>query len=184
MYYQYRTVSELELTGYLTAWACVCEDTIVMMADGTTKAVQNITDGDILLTYDENNNKFDQKQVTNVNVGFKSDIIKIIFDNNVSIRVTSGHPILTIDGWASYNTNITNKKVLPSDSLIQLKPGQLCPASDGSYLTIMEIIPEDVGETKVYDLALDGAHTFCGSNSVNDIKRPILLGPSCHPVTR
>lgn len=150
--------------------ACVLYNTSILMSDGTYKEIKDVNVGDILKTYNEDTKDYEDNQVLYVSKNSKDDIIKVTFEDDSYIELTTGHPFLTEKGWASYDNEKTRKENLYNRAtLYQLEIGDKCLTQDGSYLQITNIEREDLGSVDVYDFTIENAHTFIagGSSSQN-----------------
>ena len=79
---------------------CVDENTEVLMANGTTKKIKNLSVGDCVVSVNPNNEIVTQKVVNVFDNGY-SNVLKISFGwmGKESIIVTPTHKILTNKGW-------------------------------------------------------------------------------------
>jgi hypothetical protein len=58
--------------------SCVSEDTVIMMADGTTKLAKDIKEGDLLRTFNINTDSLTQDEVEFVETSHLNIIIKLL----------------------------------------------------------------------------------------------------------
>ena len=146
---------------------CVFYDTNILLADGTTKEAKDIQVGDTLQTYNEDTKEFEPNKVLLVHKNSKNDVIKVTFNDDSFIELTSGHPFLTQKGWASYDNSKTRKENLYNGAeLYQLEIGDSCLCQDNTYKTIKAIEYENIGNVDVYDFTIEKAHTFIGEGIV------------------
>ena len=146
---------------------CVLYNTPILMADGIIKEAKDVKIGDILQTYNEDIKIFEPNKVLNVFKNRKDDIIKVSFEDDSYIELTSGHPFLTERGWASYDNAKTRKENLYNGAeLYQLEVGDKCLTQDGTYLEITNIEYENLGIVDVYDYTIENAHTFIGGGKI------------------
>jgi len=159
--------SNVTITVNLAAYGCITGDTQILLGDGTIKSAKNVIEGDLLFTYNEDTKEFENNRVVSIMKNLKNDIIRINFTNKQFIELTSGHPVLTEKGWASYDNSKTRKENLYNNStLYQLKPKDKCLSINNEYLEIdsIEILDSDLIE--VYDFTIDKTHTFIGNNVI------------------
>jgi hypothetical protein len=79
--------------------ACFPAGTRILLGDGTYKNIENIQDGDTLISYDTTNKKFTTGRVSKVNKSTQTDLIEITTDNGEFLTATLGHRIFTTNGW-------------------------------------------------------------------------------------
>src|SRR2546425_1058568 len=72
---------------------CVTKDTVIEMADGTTKMIVDVRDGDLLLTKDG------PARTRGVRPSGIRRIAKLRLANGMSIECTPDHPVFTPRGW-------------------------------------------------------------------------------------
>ncbi len=77
---------------------CIQKDQRVIMADGTYKAIKDISKGDIVLNMDDNY-KIVKDVVKGRIYNGKKDIFKTITSTGKEILTTDNHPFYTKDGW-------------------------------------------------------------------------------------
>lgn len=81
---------------------CFTGDTLIYTPTGY-KRLDSLKEGDIIINYSEENKKFKNDVVEKVHVNlpksFGEDLYELEFDNDIIIRVTGNHKVLTINGW-------------------------------------------------------------------------------------
>jgi len=137
---------------------CFLPDTAITMADGTTKPIQDITAGDVVLSYDEKSDQLTSSAVAETFVHQASQYLTI----NNRIKVTPNHPLFINDQWVEAG------QARAGDSLVH---------SDGSREVIqtIELIKE---KTPVYNFEVADTHTYFAESILAHNK-----GPVCTPVT-
>ena len=161
------STSDITLTVNTSYAGCVLYNTNILLAGGTTKQAKDISVGDILQTYNEDTKTFEPNKALEVIPNKKDDIIKVTFNDDSFIELTSGHPFLTQKGWASYDNDKTIKEKLYNGSeLYKLEIGDSCLCQDNTFKTITSIEYENMGMVDVYDYTIENAHTFIGNNKV------------------
>ena len=90
---------------------CFVAGTQVLLADGTTKNIEDVEVGDKVLSYNETTNEYEEDEVigliTNPNT---INIARITLVDGTKIEMNEYHPIYTEDGWHS----LTNHENLPT----------------------------------------------------------------------
>ena len=141
-----------EATALSNSPKCFPPGTLVLMADGSVKAIEDIREGDEVLANDpENARKPESKKVTCVANGEAIRLIEISFDKDADgtadgkFKATGRHPIWTKNsGWKSAE---------------DIRAGDFMQSSDGSSLTVVRT-RELQGYTKTHNLTVDDVHTF------------------------
>ena len=132
-----------EIICNITKKGCFVAGTLVKTKDGY-KRIEEIEEGDIVYSFDELNNEIVLREVKNLITNKVEESIKIQIQNK-EIETTSGHLFYVKNkGW------IEAKEVSKGDILITL---------DGKEL-IENITEEYYFETEVYNLEIEGSHTF------------------------
>jgi hypothetical protein len=142
-------------TGYVCPSyypTCFIADTVVQMADGTNKNIQDVKIGDILKG-EKTNNKV---------LGFhdpKLNDKKLYSFNGGRYFVTAEHPFKTIDGWKSINPVLTAKENI-GITVTELKVGDTLITETGKVLLKTIDSKNDKADTQLYNFILDGDHTY------------------------
>lgn len=132
--------------------SCFIADTVVQMADGTTKNIQDVKIGDVLKG-EKTNNKV---------LGFhdpKLNDKKLYSFNGGRYFVTAEHPFKTIDGWKSINPALTAKENI-GIKVTELKVGDTLITENGKVLLKTIKSKNDKADTQLYNFILDGDHTY------------------------
>ena len=76
---------------------CIAEGSLITMADGTLKPIEDVKVGDRVISYD--GKVFSGKTVTAAwNNGIK-DVVEVSLEDGISLKCTPDHRLLTQDGW-------------------------------------------------------------------------------------
>lgn len=128
---------------------CFVEGTQIAMQDGTTKNIEDIKSGDVVLSWDVVTNEKIGGIVSNVSVRDVDSVIEIKFEDGTIITTTDEHPFYVNNSW-----------VKAKDLIV----GDKCTKIDNSNITIESItIKEET--TKVYNLLdVTESHTFYANN--------------------
>ncbi len=77
---------------------CLASDTLISMADGSEKMIQNVKPDDLVLTINENTYELECRPVTHVlDNGVKETVI--VKTSRRTLRCTPNHPILANNKW-------------------------------------------------------------------------------------
>ncbi|WP_190092856.1 polymorphic toxin-type HINT domain-containing protein [Streptomyces melanogenes] len=135
-------------------------ETLVLMGDGTRKAIGDIRIGQQVLAADPDTGKTGTRSVTDVIIGDKSDLIEIAIDTDGaagdatgSLKATSGHPF-----WVENRHRWL--------SALDLKAGDRLRTPGGELREVVSTHASP-GTRTVYNLTVDDLHTYY-----------VLAGPS------
>ena len=82
---------------------CVYEDTLITLADGTTKRADEIEIGDKIQSYNFETGKIEIDTISNIIQKTRIELITINFKDGTSIKLTNDHPLYTELGWKCYD---------------------------------------------------------------------------------
>lgn len=149
---------------------CLASGTLISMADGSERQIQELSPNDLVLTINEDTYKPEAKKITHVlNNGVKETLT--VKTHVRSLRCTPNHPILA----NSCTPNHPNHSIVANDRWIEagdLKAGDLVAvlivsSVVGEYLTWEEVIAVDSEERcQTWDLSVDGNHNFISNGIV------------------
>ncbi len=131
---------------------CFIADTMITMADGSTKAIQELAVGDVVKGHTGNNTVITIREIpveSRTSYGF----------NGEKPFVTGGHPFYTKDGWKAVDPAMTGEE--GHDVITgKLEVGDEILREDGSYMLIDSIGSEVIENTHVYNPSVDGDDTY------------------------
>ena len=144
---------------------CFMPGTLMTLADGSQKKVEEIKVGDKLLGLSDAINEV--KIVLNP----KTNGRKLANINNKVYFVTEDHPFMTTDGWKSCNQEISNENY-PDLEVNQLEIGDeiKCKGNEVEKVTSIEFKEVDA-DSYLHNFTLDGDHTYIANNFVAHNKR-------------
>jgi hypothetical protein len=143
---------------------CFVAGTKITMADGSEKNIEEIVDGDEVLSFDGVNNE--PKKVSSIRTPNNTDLVKYVFANQTELVCTFDHPIfVSAEGFstelASYNPFLTNKLYQLDNVVKQIKVGDLVFVCETkSQTAIKDIIELDLGDTQTYIFEVEDNHNF------------------------
>lgn len=138
---------------FLVAHNCFIAGTEIKMADGNTKNIEDITDGDIVLSLNEVTKEVEPKVVYNVRQFSDETFITIALENGKVIVSTLDHPYYTENlALASYNGTTTDGN--------KLKVGDALYTLGGEKSNIKEITELNYTTTPVYIFTVEDNHNF------------------------
>lgn len=138
---------------FLVAHNCFIAGTEIKMADGSIKNIEDITDGDIVLSLNEVTKEVEPKAVYNIRQFSDETLITITLENGKVIVSTLDHPYYTENlTLASYNGTTTNGN--------KLKVGDALYTLGGEKSNIKEITELNYTTTPVYIFTVEDNHNF------------------------
>lgn len=133
---------------------CFLAGTEISLADGTTKPVEDIAVGDVVLAYDEASGEMKPDAVKQVHRPTLVDSYLVV---NERLHLTSAHPVLSDGAWVEIG---------------DLRVGDSLTAADGGTVTIDSI--EEVREpVTVYNFAVNPYGTYVADGIIVHNKPPL-----------
>ena len=121
---------------------CFVGDTLVTMADGTYKPIENIEVGDLVFTQNGN------ERVKEIVLPVHNNIVKLSFSNGNSTKNTDDHPYYVIDkGWCSIKPKLSTE--LYDVKCEQLVVGDIFIDDEDTQIELLNIEKVN-GEFKTY----------------------------------
>ena len=144
------------------------------MADLTEKEIQYIKLGDMVMSYDEVSQIFMPKRVTKIYPHYNTPkIVKIIFQDNISLELTPGHPILSQFGWRSLDT--LNSLFEHGVVVKELQYNDIILGYNNNY-SVKSIQEVNIGNNYTsYNLEVEDYHTFI-TNGIIAHNKKVNLG--------
>lgn len=105
------TVHDVVDAFWLLLQGCFSPDTVVKMADGTHKKIQDIVPGDRVMSYDETTKQFRPSTVSKLNENMPKPMVRVTFEDGTSVLCTEDHQFMTDAGWVEAK-NLANKDVV------------------------------------------------------------------------
>lgn len=135
-------------------WFCFTEGTQIMLHNGSSKAIENISVNDTVLSVDMKTMKVEKDVVRKTDAVTHDNIISITFSDGTVNSNTSDHPyFIEGKGWCSYNPSQTLQKY--NLDAKQLQPGDKCLKYAGDKLITVQVtrITEKPGAVKTYNIS-------------------------------
>lgn len=118
---------------------CLAAGSSILMADGSSKSIENLETGDQVLSVNLNSNKLESATVLELASPQHHDLIKISFNDGSSLTCTADHPILSSEGqWASVDPEKT-RSAYRYDQVGLLQVGSSVSSNHSNRLIITEI---------------------------------------------
>ena len=150
--------------------SCFVKGTLVRLADGSDKKIEEVEIGDVLIGMDGAENKvleFDHPMLDG------RDLVGI---NGSGPLMTPEHPLMTKDGWKAYNVDDTLKAYPHLHEIMEgnLAAGDKILDVDGNWIMIesMELY-EGEEDQQVYNFILDGNNTYHANGFLAHNRDPV-----------
>jgi hypothetical protein len=141
---------------------CFVAGTLVTMADGTTKPIEEIKIDDKVKSWNEESKELSEATVTELKQPSHSDMVIIEFDHTTN-KNTFDHPYWVVGkGWSSYKPQLTETRYNISEKIHSLEVGDTCLLLQEDKLIESKItsINEDMEKVQTYIFSLDKDKTF------------------------
>ena len=132
---------------------CFVAGTQVLMADKTTKSIEDVKVGDVVLSYNELTNEYENKTVTKLIVNPNTtNLARVNLVDGTSIEMNEYHPIYTEEGWKS----LTNHEGLPT-----LSKEDKVLSVDRKFIQISSIeCWQEKAPITTYNLSVEDNHNY------------------------
>jgi len=142
--------------GTCPGGSCFPAGTMVTMADGTKKAIENVQLGDKVLSYNTYTGETREGTVLELESPVREGLYTIEFDDGTDIEVTNEHPFYTRKadetlGWSSIMPEETYKETKTIDNVMPLEVGDDVLTEAGVWTKIMSIEYNE-GTVQTYNL--------------------------------
>lgn len=163
-------VSEINFSGLDVH--CFVAGTQITMADYSTKNIEQITKGDIVMMFDNNTKKLVKTQVSELIQARHSNLIKLKFSDR-EIITTDDHPFWIADkNWASLNPTKSNNNYDQDTDIKKLIVGdKIFVASENRFIDVIDIeIITD--EQMTFTLELTTGNNFIANGLLVKTEKP------------
>jgi hypothetical protein len=138
---------------------CFVKGTKITMFDYTTKNIEDVKIGDIVITYNEETKLQEPGEVTNIASPVKNNIVEYKLSNDVIIKSTTCHPYWVIGkGWSSFDKELTKK--LYDFDVEQILENDILLTIDNKKVIVDKITELITKEVTTYNLEILGNHTY------------------------
>lgn len=132
---------------------CFVAGTLVRMADGSSKKIEDIAVDDVVLGMDGSSNR-----VTKLRPAVLGER-KLYAINGGTPFVTDSHPLMTRDGWKAVDPT-ESAQVLPELEIGRLEPGDFLVGLDGDVEVRSIEAADGHPGMPVYNFSVTGNHTY------------------------
>jgi len=154
---------------------CFVSGTKILMSDGLEKNIEDIVEGDIVLSYNELENKIESKEVVGLKSPIHNDLVKYTFDNGVETICTFDHPFYT-EGFelSSYKSELTNERYTLNKTVKDIKIGdKLYLPTITEMVSIVSIEELPLIDTKTYIFEVKDNNNFFANGVLTHNKEVI-----------
>ena len=132
----------------------------VLMADGTTKNIEDVVVGDIVISLNEDTGEFIPQTVKHTIVKHNSnDLVYVNLSNGTQIGMRAYHPLLTTEGWKSLRPELAETQIEAGNvALLEVGDILVCYGENVTIISI-ETRPE-IENYDTYNLSIDGYHNY------------------------
>lgn len=149
----------------LIGGGCFAAGTKITLEGGTTKNIEDIVEGDEVLSYNEDTSTIEPKNVIATKQPIHNDIVKYTFSNNTELVCTFDHPIY-VNGLelASFMPEWTAERYSLDAGVSKIKVGDVVRLATGGHSVIkeIEILPSE--DTQTYIITVEDNHNFYANN--------------------
>lgn len=145
--------------------SCFTKDAMVTMADGSRKNIHEVRIGDRVLGGSGASNTVQGIDHTLLTKGKSQYLVSI---NGEEARMTDNHPVMTTKGWKAVNPDLAEHEAYDylAGKVSKLSIGDNIILADGSTKRVLSLTlsPKENEPKKLYNLFVDGDHTFFADN--------------------
>ena len=139
---------------------CFDAGTQVLMSDGTTKNIEDVQIGDMVMSYNETTHEFEPKKVLRtITKHHSDDLVYVNLSNGERIGMRAYHPLLTIEGYKSLRPELKSAYV-NNKKIEKLKVGDILVGYN-TNVTITSIEQRDpIPNYDTYNLEIEDNHNY------------------------
>jgi hypothetical protein len=144
---------------------CFVAGTKITLEGGTTKNIEEIVEGDEVLSYNESTLTVEPKKVVGTKKPIHNDIVKYHFSNDTELTCTFDHPIY-VNGLelSSFIPEWTNQRYSLNKNVNKIKVGDMVRLATGGHTAIKEIEVLKSEDTQTYIISVGDNHNFYANN--------------------
>lgn len=161
----YIIAGDVPINSFITHNApCFVAGTLITLADGSLKKIEEIQAGDIVSTFDLKAGTVVHNTVNAVLSKTVSHTVEYRLSNGETVRCTVDHPIyIENKGWCSFDSTLSNQAYSLEQEVKQIELGDTVKLYNGeAEIVSINVLSEEV---KVYNLQdIEGNHNFFANN--------------------
>jgi hypothetical protein len=158
---------------------CFTGDTLVTLADLTTKRIDQVRVGDKVLSYNEITGEQVISTVQATTSPIKNNIVKFTLSNGTVVEATTEHPLWEVNkGWCSYSPPATLRD--HKMKVAKIEEGDILLTQEGIQV---QIVSMELGISReyeqVYNIKLEGHYTYYANGIVVHNEKPANEQVTC-----
>jgi hypothetical protein len=158
---------------------CFTGDTLVTLADLTTKRIDAVRVGDKVLSYNEIINEQVISEVVAITSPTKNNIVKFTLSNGTIVEATTEHPFWEVNkGWSSYSPPATLRD--HKMKVAKIEEGDVLLTQEGAEVQIKSMeLDLNRGYEQVHNIKLEGHYTYYANGIVVHNEKPPYEQEAC-----
>jgi hypothetical protein len=121
---------------------CFSGDTLITMADHSTKTINTIEVGDQILSYNPDTQELETNEVSEIITRVNRVMFEYILENGITIRASDDHPFFVVGkGYASLNPDLTMQGYRSLSDVMTVEVGDSFVDKNGVAIRIDSIVP-------------------------------------------
>ncbi|MCD7971785.1 MAG: Hint domain-containing protein [Candidatus Azobacteroides sp.] len=164
--YEDTAISELVFDGEDVH--CFVAGTLIKMADGSDKSIEEIKAGDNVISYDTEKNTFFINEVHSLHHTLHEEVITLSLENGMTVTTTGHHPFLSVSGWMSFYPETTGAGMLYKEVETYKQGSSLAsylPHGDPEFVPVSDI-KISRGTRQTYTLKLEEKGCFVANGFI------------------
>ena len=159
----------------VAASCCFDPGSQVLMADGTTKNIEDVDIGDMVMSLNEDTGEYIAQRVTNTITKHNSDdLVYVNLSDGTRVGMRAYHPLLTTEGWKSLRPELAETTMEAGTSVGLLKVGDTLVGYEKNVTIVSIEQRPEVENYDTYNLSIDGYHNY--------IVEGIVVHNACSPI--
>ena len=160
---------------------CFDPESQVLMAYGTTRNIEDVKIGDMIMSINEDTGEFISQKVKNTIIKHNSDdLVYVNLSDGTRIGMRAYHPLLTTDGWKSLRPTLAETIIEAGKSVKLLEIGDVLVGYNGNVTVVSIEQRPDIENYDTYNLSVDGYHNYIVDGIVVH-NAPIKCGAEVNP---
>ena len=144
---------------------CFDAGTKITMANGSYKNIEDIYEGEQVLSYNIQTQQFEIQSVISTTIHHNTlNMLDIYLEDGSHLGITNNHPIYTTEGWAT--EDIETAFITHKETIIPLRIGQLVYGEKALSKIIKIIHRPNIKNYNTYNLGISNTHTYIANGQV------------------
>jgi len=155
---------------------CFVAGTQISLSDNTTKNIEDVMVGDLIVTYNEVTGEKEINKVLSLKQPIHNDLVTYHFSNDTTLTCTFDHPFY-VNGLelASYKPNLTNNRYKFDKEVKQINVGDVVKTTMGeTSISLIDELPTK--NTETYIFTVENNHNFYANDVLTHNKYCFIAG--------